>query len=144
MNFVPRDTSGGVVLNPEGKIVLVWQNNNSWSFPKGAIEPGESLVETARREVLEETGLEDLTLMADLGYYERYQIGSDGRGEDRAYPPTKKHLFLFKTSMLVARPDGKEVTAAPFVTVDQALTMLTHAKDREFLAAKRAIIEEHV
>ena len=38
---------------------LVIKNNRSahWSFPKGHIEPGETLEETAMREVLEESGL---------------------------------------------------------------------------------------
>lgn len=38
---------------------LVIKNNRSahWSFPKGHIEPGETWEETAKREVLEETGL---------------------------------------------------------------------------------------
>ena len=38
---------------------LVIKNNRSahWSFPKGHIEPGETFEETAKREVLEETGL---------------------------------------------------------------------------------------
>lgn len=144
MAFIPRDTSGGVVLNPDGKILLVYQNRNSWSFPKGAIEQGESLLDAARREVMEETGLTDTELLEDLGYYERYQIGPDGSGEDKSHPPTKKHLFLFRTKALEATPDEKEVSKAPFVTIDEALALLTHAKDREFLREKRAIIEQYV
>ncbi|MGB4336629.1 MAG: NUDIX domain-containing protein [Chromatiaceae bacterium] len=31
-----------------------------WDFPKGEVEPGEDLLATARREVLEEAGLADL------------------------------------------------------------------------------------
>jgi bis(5'-nucleosidyl)-tetraphosphatase len=31
-----------------------------WDFPKGEVEPGEEPLQTARREVTEETGLEDL------------------------------------------------------------------------------------
>jgi ADP-ribose pyrophosphatase YjhB (NUDIX family) len=38
-----------------------------WSFPKGKIELGETLAETAVREIREETGLEGLRLIANLG-----------------------------------------------------------------------------
>ena len=31
-----------------------------WDFPKGEVEPGEEPLQTARREVTEETGLKDL------------------------------------------------------------------------------------
>ncbi len=39
-------------------------------------------------------------------------------------------------------PQDKEVTEARFVTIDEALTMLTHPKDAEFLRSVRSKIEE--
>jgi 8-oxo-dGTP pyrophosphatase MutT (NUDIX family) len=38
--------------------LILLQNNNSWSFPKGHMEAGETETETALRELAEETGLE--------------------------------------------------------------------------------------
>jgi 8-oxo-dGTP pyrophosphatase MutT (NUDIX family) len=37
--------------------LVLMQTNGSWSFPKGHMEPGETEIETALRELREETGL---------------------------------------------------------------------------------------
>jgi ADP-ribose pyrophosphatase YjhB (NUDIX family) len=48
-----------VVVNEEEKILLQQRKDNSlWALPGGAMEIGESIAETARREVKEETGLD--------------------------------------------------------------------------------------
>lgn len=48
---------GAVIENKEGKILLIFQQNGFWGFPKGHVEEGETESETAVREVFEETGL---------------------------------------------------------------------------------------
>ncbi|MCH9704298.1 MAG: NUDIX domain-containing protein [Chlamydiae bacterium] len=47
----------GVIPIQRGKTLLVKHQKGHWAFPKGHAEPGESAQETARRELLEETGL---------------------------------------------------------------------------------------
>jgi bis(5'-nucleosidyl)-tetraphosphatase len=135
----PRDTAGGIIVNAEGKIVLVFQNGNSWAFPKGGIDDGETLIQAALREIEEETGLEaaDLQLVEQLPSYERYSIDKAGTGEDTSRPPSTRNLFLFRTHADTLNPIDTEVSEARFVTVDEALAMLTHPKDAEFLRSVR-------
>ena len=40
--------------------MLLLRAYNYWDFPKGVVEPGEDPLATARREVREETGIDDL------------------------------------------------------------------------------------
>lgn len=47
----------GAVIEKDGKILVVFQNNGFWGFPKGHMEEGESEAVTAIREVFEETGV---------------------------------------------------------------------------------------
>ena len=43
-----------------GPRLLLLRAYRNWDFPKGTIEPGESELDAAKRETLEETGLADL------------------------------------------------------------------------------------
>lgn len=139
-----RIVAGGVVVGPEGKIVIVEQMGNSWSFPKGGIEQGETPLAAARREVCEEAGITELEYQADLGSYRRLGIGKDGTGEDTSRPPNKRIFFLFHTSQQILAHDGEETTDARFVTIDEALALLTHPKDKVFLQSVRNRIENVV
>lgn len=62
--------AGGVVMRPgEGgwEVVLAGrQSDGTWVFPKGTPDRGESIEETAEREVREETGL-DVRIVRPLG-----------------------------------------------------------------------------
>src|ERR1700748_3163642 len=133
--MTPRDAAGGIIVNAEGKIVLVWQNGNSWSFPKGGLDAGETPLQAAWREIGEETGLHADTLgyKRELGSYVRRSIGRDGMSEDASRPPSTRTLYLFTTTAQELVPEDAEVSEARFVTVDEAIELLTHPKDKEFL-----------
>jgi ADP-ribose pyrophosphatase YjhB (NUDIX family) len=61
--------ASAVVVNDQGKIVLHRRSDNArWSIPGGAMELGESIAETAVREVKEETGL-DVEVERLVGIY---------------------------------------------------------------------------
>jgi diadenosine hexaphosphate hydrolase (ATP-forming) len=49
--------AGGVVVNADGRILMIRHKNGTWVFPKGHIEVGESKVDAAVREVEEEAGV---------------------------------------------------------------------------------------
>ena len=132
------------MVGPDKRIVLVCQKGASWSFPKGGIEEGETPLEAATREILEETGISDLTFVKELGAYMRNSINKEGTGEDPGSKVRTRTIFLFRTNaseLLHKDPDG-EITEARFVTLDEASALLTHPKDKEFLAAVRDTIEQ--
>src|SRR5206468_3171438 len=57
--ITPKVGSEAAIFDPEGRILLVLRaDNQSWCLPCGWVEPNESPMETAVREVREETGLE--------------------------------------------------------------------------------------
>ena len=48
---------GCIILNEKNEVLLIHHNAGHWDFPKGHVEEGETEVQTAIREVKEETGL---------------------------------------------------------------------------------------
>ncbi len=62
-------TAGGVVYrHRDGKvqILMIQDKLGRWSIPKGHVEEGETLEQTATREIGEETGLTDVRLLEKL------------------------------------------------------------------------------
>lgn len=98
------DIAGGIILNRENEILLVYNpETDSWTYPKGHVEEGESFLETAKREILEETDISDLELISELPIYER---------------PTRQqqnkikvmHMFLFRTNSETVQSNAEDVT----------------------------------
>lgn len=70
--------SAGIVVvrrTADGCRFLLLRVYNYWDFPKGLVEPGETPLEAARREIREETGLTDLDFRWGEGYYETAPYG---------------------------------------------------------------------
>ena len=70
--IVREPTSGGIVFRftPDQKdieILLIQDSKERWTIPKGHIEPGETAKMTARREIEEETGLQNVSVKSWLG-----------------------------------------------------------------------------
>lgn len=128
-----NESAGGVVVGPDGRIVLVEQHNNSWSLPKGGVETGETLLEAAKREIYEETGLSNLVLVGELGSFERKSIGLDGKSETDEFGVRRRTFFLFTTPETELMPHDKEASAARWVSPEEAIELLSHPKDKEFL-----------
>ena len=132
---VPKRTvsAGGVVLNARGQVLVVSQHGNSWSLPKGHLEPGEDALSAARREIHEETGIAQLEWMGDLGSYERPRIALKG-GDDPSEIKTI-HFFLFRTKSTELSPIDPHHPEARWLVPAAAVALLTHPRDRQFLAS---------
>ena len=70
--IVREPTSGGIVFRftkdrKDIEILLIQDSKGRWTIPKGHIEPGETAKMTARREIEEETGLRNVSVLTWLG-----------------------------------------------------------------------------
>ena len=62
-------SAGGVIVarkNGRLQVLLIQDKTGKWTFPKGLIEKGENLSQTAIREIGEEVGIKHLKLLARL------------------------------------------------------------------------------
>ena len=74
-----------VVVNDTGEILLIHRtDNDNWSLPGGAMDPGESMMDCAVRETLEETGIQvEITGLVGIYTDPRHVILYTSNGEAR-------------------------------------------------------------
>lgn len=125
-------SAGGVVLNSKGEVLIVNQRGVSWSLPKGHVDKGEDILKTAHREIYEESGISDLTLIKKLGTITRQSTSSDGNKKEQK----TIHIFLFTTKEMNLCPQDPHNPEARWVTKKKASSMLTNEKDRDFFVSK--------
>ena len=70
--IVREPTSGGIIFRftedkKDIEVLLIQDSKERWTIPKGHIEPGETAKMTARREIEEETGLKNVSVLTWLG-----------------------------------------------------------------------------
>ncbi|MBK7408864.1 MAG: NUDIX hydrolase [Saprospirales bacterium] len=59
------EAAGGLVFNREGKALFIFRRGK-WDLPKGKLDRGEMPPQAAIREVQEETGLHEVSILHDL------------------------------------------------------------------------------
>jgi 8-oxo-dGTP pyrophosphatase MutT (NUDIX family)/phosphohistidine phosphatase SixA len=108
------------------------------TIPKGKVDPGESLPQTAVREIAEETGLE-VALGVPLGI-SRYQM-PNGREKVVHYWAAEVGDRALQRSTF--KPNG-EVAALEWVSIKRARTYLSYAPDVEILENFAALVDQGV
>lgn len=133
-----RETSaGGVVVHRDGpdlRYLVIRDAYRNWGFPKGHIEPGESVEAAALREVAEESGVIDVEVQAELdaiGW--RFTFG--GRTVHKTC-----HFFLMETANPKTAPQRNEgITACRWVTFEEAERLVTYDNARSVLRNAHAL-----
>lgn len=131
----PKKTysAGGVVLNKNKEILIVSQFGTSWSLPKGHLNNDEDHLTAAKREIYEESGINELTLIKKLGSYERFKM--DENAQDDETELKNILIYLFETTQSVLKPIDPENPEAVWVKKEDVVNLLTHAKDKEFFVS---------
>jgi 8-oxo-dGTP pyrophosphatase MutT (NUDIX family) len=133
---MPKKTrsAGGIVLGEHGTIAMVRSRSGTlWLFPKGHIEEGETDEAAARREILEETGIDHLEYIDDLGTYERYRIGKDGT--DMLDELKEMHMFLFSAPPHAELAPTLEIEEARWVPLQSVVKEVGSSKDRAWFVS---------
>lgn len=127
-------SAGGVILNPEKGILLVYnRDTQTWTFPKGHVEEGESFLEACEREIEEEAGLTDLELIKELPVFVR------GSMED-SQKQKRMHLFLFKTSIEDSRSNTEGITEIRWFPIDEVSSKFSYDEEKEFFESIKPLL----
>ena len=102
-----------------------------WSFPKGHVEEGETEVETATREIKEETNID---VLIDSGF--RETVSFSPRRD------TSKTVVYFVAKALNndTKPQLEEISEIRWVEIGQAASHLTYDNDKLIVNKAKAFI----
>ena len=136
-----REVSAGGVMyrkhSDEIQIALIHVRNR-WGLPKGHVEEGERIEETALREVREETGLEGRVVkkLGDIRYAYRDKTKE---GEPiRIYK--RVHFYLLRYLKGDVRDHHHEVDEARWFPMDQVIKNLKFATERKMVHRALSIL----
>ncbi len=132
--------AGGIVIWND-QVLIIHQNKNSWSLPKGHVEVGEPIEQAARREIQEESGITDLHLVRKLGIIQRYKIGINGQDDHSELKDI--HVFLYLTAhgaVASSEPHSMPV----WMPAQQIGHYLTHPKDAAFFIENQPNIAQYL
>ena len=102
------EISAGVILfrkeEKHIKYLLLQYSANHWDFPKGHIEKGESLKQTALRELKEETGISDVKIIDNFKEEISYFFKKEGKTISK-----KVVFFLAETKQSDAKLSSEHI-----------------------------------
>jgi 8-oxo-dGTP diphosphatase len=134
--------AGGVVWRlVEGKIRVLLIHRTRYrdvTLPKGKVDPGEMLAETAVREIREETGIE-VSLGVPIGV-SRYRL-PNAREKVVHYWATEATDAAVRASSFVP---NKEIAALEWTSLKKARSRLSYPVDIEILDAFSALVDQGV
>ena len=92
---------GAIVLNKENQVFVGKRKDNpidKWQMPQGGVNEGENLVDAMKRELKEETGIQNIKILNEIdGWFEyelpNYLLGKIWRGKFRGQ---KQKWFIVK------------------------------------------------
>jgi 8-oxo-dGTP pyrophosphatase MutT (NUDIX family) len=114
--------AGGLVIRKQKRgwyLLMITDMNGSRTFPKGKVEAGENFLQAAKREIAEETGVNQLEMIREFRPV-HYQFHRNGLVDKTV------HYFLFQTGfrgkLLPQHEEG--IKKAGWVSLNNALIIV--------------------
>lgn len=136
LNMLFEKSCGAIVYRKNHgntEILLIKHvNSGHWSFPKGHVEAGETEIETATREVKEETGVDVIinpSFRETVSYFPRKD--------------TQKVVvyFIGKAKNFELIPQEEEIAQLKWVEIGHAASILTYENDKIIVTKARFAIK---
>ena len=122
------------LINPKNEVLLIWRSENranDLGFPQGGINRGETSEATARRELEEELGLKQISVLTvkERVYTYRWPKGLIKYGKDinkRGYVGQEQSLVIARTNEVrpKLRPHPVEAAIVRWIPLDKLLETL--------------------
>ena len=106
-------------------LLILHKGGRHWAFPKGRSNPGETPLESARRELKEETGLDVDSLLQDEPLSEKYEF----RRKGEFVVKTVQYFPAFVSGEVKLQPE--EIQDSKWVPLKEAVRHLTFREAKE-------------
>ena len=117
-----KEKSCGAIVFNNDSVLIIEQFQGFFSFPKGHVEKGEKEIETAIREVKEETNI-DIEIVSNKKYKIHYKIG--GRKNKEVV------FFIAKAISFDLKSQENEIISCEWINKDKVLDKLTYDNVKE-------------
>ncbi len=119
---------------PEKKEIFIAQRNDIqdiWQFPQGGIDQGEEVKEALFREMKEEIGTDDASIVAEYPEWISYDFPAKIASKMKPYIGQTQRYFLMKLksdAVINIHTKHPEFMDYKFVSVDEVLSLTAHFK----------------
>lgn len=142
-----QETSVGAFIykieNNEILFLLVYsKRNNEWGFPKGHIEPNETELETAKREIKEETGITNLTFVKDFRCCDTYKIKGTLSSTKNRIIDKNVIYYLARTREDFKCSVDDEIGQGKWLNYSQSIEYLKYDTQKNLLKKAYTFLEE--
>ncbi|OGH58955.1 MAG: hypothetical protein A2725_04385 [Candidatus Magasanikbacteria bacterium RIFCSPHIGHO2_01_FULL_33_34] len=130
-----KDDAGAILINKKTRhIALVKMHHNIWGFPKGGIRENENILDAAKREVYEETGVKEVEVIKKLPTYQRAN----------SYKPDEfitLNMYIFETEEDELKQIEYDIAEVKWVPIDEVMDILSIPADAEYFLSVRKYVK---
>jgi bis(5'-nucleosidyl)-tetraphosphatase len=138
---MPQEKSAGAVIyrmkDTIPHYLLLHYPSGHWEFAKGHIEKSETPETAALREIKEETGIDDLTIIPGFKEYSKYffkkSYGLEGEAKKKAPWVFKLVVFYLAQTQTEKVNISKEHIGFTWLPFERAVKKITYKNARELL-----------
>lgn len=130
-----KDDAGAILINKKTRhIALVKMHHNVWGFPKGGIRENENILDAAKREVYEETGVKNIKVIKKLPTYQR-------ANSYKSDEYITINMYIFETEEDNLKQVEYDIAEVKWSPVDEVADNLTIRADVEYFFSVRKYIK---
>ncbi|MDP2789989.1 MAG: leucine--tRNA ligase, partial [bacterium] len=128
MRLVKRRLVYGIVRNPKNDTILClrWKKYDWVSFVVGGVETGETMIEAAKREIIEETGFKNLQFVQEVSWQTHFTFFASHKNENRYGIASSVIFDLIDDKKSQVEDAEKEKHEAFWTPIEKVYDELTH------------------